>query len=68
MHDGDPSEATRQGYRQESGNSKGKTMTAEEFASYIESLVMEGRAGGLSDEAMARQLQDAADALREGVS
>ena len=43
-------------------------MTAEEFASYIESLVMEGRAGGLSDEAMVRQLQDAADALREGVS
>jgi hypothetical protein len=47
---------------------KGKIMTAEELASYIELLVMEGRASGLSDETMATQLQDAADALREGVS
>jgi hypothetical protein len=47
---------------------KGKVMTAEELASYIELLVMEGRASGLSDETMASQLQDAADALREGVS
>jgi hypothetical protein len=47
---------------------KGKIMTAEELASYIELLVMEGRASGLSDETMASQLQDAADALREGVS
>jgi hypothetical protein len=43
-------------------------MAVEEFASYIELLVMEGRASGLSDEAMASQLQDAAHALREGVS
>jgi hypothetical protein len=43
-------------------------MTAEELASYIELLIMEGRASGLSDETMASQLQDAADALREGVS
>jgi hypothetical protein len=47
---------------------KGKVMTAEELASYIELLVMVGRASGLLDETMASQLQDAADALREGVS
>jgi hypothetical protein len=47
---------------------KESPMTAEELASCIELLIMEGRASGLSDETMASQLQDAADALREGVS
>jgi hypothetical protein len=34
----------------------------------IEALVMEGRETGLSDEAMADEMQDATDALTEGPS
>ena len=43
-------------------------MTQKEFAARLEALVMEGREAGLSDEAMAAEIQDAADALTEGVS
>ena len=43
-------------------------MTQQEFAARIEALVLEGRDAGLSDEAMADELQNAAAALTEGLS
>ena len=43
-------------------------MTQQEFAARIEALVMAGREASLPDEAMAAALQDAADALEEGLS
>ena len=43
-------------------------MTQQEFAARIEALVMAGREAGLPDEAMAAELQEAADAVVEGLS
>jgi hypothetical protein len=45
-----------------------KPMTADDFESRLELLIGEGRAEGLSDEVLGIKLQDAADALREGMS
>ena len=43
-------------------------MTPIRLLASIEALVLEGREAGLSDEAMADELQDAAAALAEGLS
>ena len=43
-------------------------MTAEQLAAQIEALVVTAREGGLSDEVIADALQDAADALHEGLT
>jgi hypothetical protein len=45
-----------------------KPMTADEFESRLEQLIGEARAEELSDQVLALKLQDAADALREGMS
>jgi hypothetical protein len=43
-------------------------MDADEFDARIETLVTDGREGGLSDEAMIERLQNAVEALKEGLS
>jgi hypothetical protein len=45
-----------------------ETMTAEEFAERIETLIEAGRAGGLSDTAIRDALEEAAEALDEGIT
>ena len=43
-------------------------MTPEQFAGCVQKLIETGHERGLSDEAMLAQLEDIADALREGLS
>ena len=43
-------------------------MTADDFAVMVEALIQQARADGVSDERLAEKLQDAADALREGLT
>jgi hypothetical protein len=46
----------------------GRAVTAEQLAAQIEALVVTARESGLSDEVIADALQDAADALHEGLT
>lgn len=43
-------------------------MTPEQFVAHIHKLIDDGREGGLSDEVMIKVLEDAAEALDEGLS
>jgi hypothetical protein len=56
------------GWRPVDIESTTKPMTADEFESRLEQLIGEARAEELSDQVLALKLQDAADALREGMS
>lgn len=43
-------------------------MTPEQFAAQLEALVADAREAGLSDEAIAAGLAEAAEAVREGLT
>jgi hypothetical protein len=46
----------------------GRVIIAEQLAAQIEALVVTAQEGGLSDKVIADALQDAADALHEGLT